>query len=349
MKTIALPGREIGPGQPCFVIAEAGVNHNGSLERALQLVEAAHAAGADGVKFQLFRVEEQVSQTTPTAAYQQNQTGVGSMAEMARSYDLPWEAHRAIVEHCRKTGIRYMSSCFDSLAVDFLINILHGECIKVGSGEITNYPLLAHMSRTGKPILLSTGMSTLADVAGAVEYIRAQGNSPLALFQCTSNYPADPATANLRAMQTLSLAFDVPVGFSDHTPGYTVAVAAVAMGASLVEKHFTVDKTLPGPDHAMSLDPGELREFVAAIRTAEAAMGNGVKQPHPSELDTLRVARRSLVAVRTIHAGEKLDERLVTLKRPATGIDPRLWEAVRGRAAAVEIPADTPITWDMLA
>jgi sialic acid synthase SpsE len=349
LSEVKIANREIGPGHPCFIIAEAGVNHNGSLERALQLIEIAHAAGADGVKFQLFQVEEQVSHITPTAVYQQEHTGAESMAELAKSYDLPWEAHRIIAARCQEIGIHYMASCFDSLAVDFLIHQLGGACIKVGSGEITNSPLLAHMARTGKPILLSTGMSTLADVAGAVEHIRANGNSPLILFQCTSNYPADPATINLRAMQTMALAFGVPVGFSDHTKGNAVAVAAVALGAALVEKHFTLDKTLPGPDHAMSLDPGELRTFVAAIHTAETAFGNGIKQPHPSEMDTRRVARRSLVSARVIHTGERLDETNTTLKRPAIGIDPRLWEAVRGRAAATDIPADVPITWDMLA
>ena len=347
-QTIDIAGHLIGYDNPCFIIAEAGVNHNGSLERALRLVDAAHAAGADGVKFQLFRGEEQASRGAPTAEYQREHTGSDSMLDMAQSYDLLWDAQRVIAAHCREVDIVYLASCFDQLAVDFLIS-LGGECIKVGSGEITNYPLLAHMATTGKPILLSTGMSTLQDVAGAVEYIRAHGDSPLVLFQCVSNYPADPGTINLRAMHTLAQAFNVPVGYSDHTLGSAVAVAAVALGACMVEKHFTLDKTLPGPDHAMSLDPAELRDFVAAIRTAQVALGNGVKRPHPGELATRTVARRSLVSTRLIHAGERLDDTNVTLKRPATGIDPRLWDAVYNRTTAVDIPDDVPITWDMLA
>lgn len=346
--TISIGGRVVGPGMPVFIIAEAGVNHNGSLERALRLVDAAHTAGADAIKFQLYRAEEQVSHVAPTAEYQRKRSGSGSMLDMAQSYDLPWDGHRAIAGHCRKVGIAYMSSCFDQQAVDFLVS-LGAESIKVGSGEITNYPLLAHMAATGKPVLLSTGMSTLQDVAGAVDQIRAHGDSPVVLLQCVSNYPAEPGTINLRAMVAMGQAFGVPVGYSDHTLGSTVAVAAVALGACMVEKHFTLDKTLPGPDHSMSLDPEELRNFVVAIRTAEAALGDGIKRPHPTELATQRVARRSLVSASPIHAGERLDDTNVTLKRPATGIDPRLWDAVRGRAAAVDIPDDVPITWEMLA
>jgi N,N'-diacetyllegionaminate synthase len=348
MSKIKIGERIIGDGEPVLVIAEAGVNHNGQLERALELVSVARAAGADAVKFQLYRPEEQVSRAARTALYQREQTGADSMLEMARSYELPWESHRAIAARCREAGIAYMSSCFDREAVDFLVQ-LGGESVKVGSGELTNYPLLAHISATGLPILLSTGMSTLEDVAGAVEHIRASGESPLALFQCVSNYPADPATVNLRAMETMRRAFNLPVGFSDHTPGSAVAAAAVALGACMVEKHFTLDKTLPGPDHAMSLDPSELQDYVKAMRTAESALGDGIKRPVQTELETLVAARRSIVSARRIHAGENLDESNVTLKRPATGIDPRLWQTVRGRKAATDIPCDVPITWEMLA
>jgi N-acetylneuraminate synthase len=331
-----------------LIIAEAGINHNGQLEKALELVEVAAEAGADAVKFQLYRPEEQVSRVAQTADYQRERTGAGGMLEMALSYELPWEAHHEIAARCRERRIAYMSSCFDQLAVDFLVR-LGGDCIKVGSGEITNYPLLAHMARTGLPILLSTGMSTLSDVAGAVEHIRASGPSPVALFQCVSDYPTDPATVNLRAMETMRRAFDVAVGFSDHTVGETAAVAAVALGACMLEKHFTLDKRLPGPDHAMSLDPVELRSYVRAIRTAESTLGDGIKRPVETELKTMLAARRSLVSARAIRAGEALDEANVTLKRPATGIDPREWANARGRKAARAIPADVPITWEMLA
>jgi N,N'-diacetyllegionaminate synthase len=348
VQPIQIAYRLIGSGQPCFVIAEAGINHNGSLERALKLVDVAKAAGADAVKFQLYCVDEQVSKAAQTAGYQRERTGAYSMIELAKSYDLAWANHKTIAKHCRDVGIEYMASCFDAQAVDFLVNELDGDCIKVGSGEITNYPLLAHMARTGKAMLLSTGMSTLADVAGAIDHIQANGAGPLGLFQCTSNYPTEPEAVNLRAMRTMAHAFSLPVGFSDHTRGYAISVAAVAMGATMIEKHFTLDKKLPGPDHAMSLDPAELGELVSAIRITEAALGDGIKRPHSSEIDTQRAARRSLVSTCTIQAGERLTETNVALKRPATGIDPRFLCAVRGRTAACTIPADIPITWEML-
>jgi N-acetylneuraminate synthase/N,N'-diacetyllegionaminate synthase len=331
-----------------FVIAEAGVNHDGKLGQALQLVDAAAEAGADAVKFQLFRVEEQISGVAPTADYQQKHTGATTMTEMAKSYDLAWEAHREIAAHCRMRGIVYMASCFDPQAVDFYLG-LGGLAIKVGSGEITNLPLLGHMARTGRPVLLSTGMSTLEEVAAAVDHLRRGGDGPLALFHCTSNYPTAPAAVNLRVIQTLAQAFGVPVGFSDHTSGSAVASAAVALGACMIEKHFTIDRGLPGPDHAMSLDPGELRQFVTSVREAEAALGSGIKYLQPGEAEVQRVARRSLVSTRLIRAGERLDESSIALKRPATGIAPHLLASVCGRIAAVDIPADVPIVWEMLA
>lgn len=347
MKTITCAGKIIGPQQPCFIIAEAGVNHNGSLDLAIQLVDAASAAGADAVKFQLYNADEQVSAAAPTAEYQHAGTGIESMLQMAESYDLPWSCHEKIVARCRERGIAYMSSCFDKNAVDFLIR-LGGDCIKVGSGELTNYPLLEYMSATGKPILLSTGMCSLADVADAVQCIQNAGNSPLVLFQCVSNYPASPESINLKVLETYARAFDVPVGYSDHTEGSTVAAVSIAMGACMIEKHFTLDKGLPGPDHAMSLTPEELAAFVAAIRDAEAALGDGVKKVMPSEEAVRSVARRSLVAARDLVPGDVLDDTTVTLKRPATGIDPRAWRYVKGRRIGQNISANMPITWEAL-
>ena len=347
VNSIQVGDRQIGPGQPCFVIAEAGVNHNGKMDLALSLVDAAFRAGADAVKFQLFRVEEQISGTAETAAYQRGQTGAATMREMARSYDLDWEAHRKIAVHCGEQGILYIASCFDPRAVDFYLE-LGGQAIKVGSGEITNFPLLSHMVHTGRPIFLSTGMSTLSEIAAAVEHIQRSGDSSLALFHCVSNYPTVPEMANLMVMGSLERAFGVPVGFSDHTTGNTVAVAAVALGACMIEKHFTIDRKLPGPDHSMSLDPEGLTAFVRQVREAQAALGTGVKRLQPGEVEVQRVARRGLVSARTICAGDKLDMANTTLKRPATGIGAQLREAVSGRIAKVDIPADVPITWDML-
>jgi N-acetylneuraminate synthase len=347
MTTISLGQRTVGDGEPVFIIAEAGVNHNGSLENALKLVDVAKASGADAVKFQLFNADEQVSRAAQTADYQQAQTGQESMLEMARSYDLPWEAHRDIKKHCEQVGITYMSSCFDQKAVDFFLE-LGGAGIKVGSGELTNYPLLAYMSSTGKPILLSTGMSTLEDVVGAVEHIHASGPSSVALFQCTSEYPTAINRVNLRVIATLKQRFQVPIGYSDHTEGNTAAIAAVALGACMVEKHFTLDKSMIGPDHRMSLDPHELQGYVEAIRAAELALGDNEKKPTEAEVEVAKVARRSLVSTRVIQPGETLSDENVTLKRPANGIDPRLWPSVRGRKVRTEIAADIPITWEQL-
>lgn len=346
-QVIKIGDRFIGANYPCFVIAEAGVNHNGCLSNALKLVDAAAAAGADAVKFQLFRVEEQVSASAPTAEYQSGGSGKKSMLDLASSYELPWPSHRKILAHCRKRGIKYMSSCFDRKAVDFLIE-LGGDCLKVGSGELTNYPLLAYMASTGNPILLSTGMSTLEDVAGAVDHIQRNGNSPLALFHCVSNYPANPKSINLRVIQTLAQAFDLPIGYSDHTEGTAVAAASVAMGACIIEKHFTLDRSLPGPDHKMSLEPTGLKELVSAVRDVEDALGNGIKRPQLEEFPIRDVARRSLVASRLIVKGEKLNSDNLTLKRPGTGIDPRAYSFVCGRPVVNDIAIDTPITWEML-
>ena len=269
------------------------------------------------------------------------------MLEMGQSYYLPWEKHGLIAQYCNKVGITYIASCFEPLAVEYSLKI-GGPCIKIGSGEISNYPLLASCARSGLPILLSTGMCTLQDVAGSVEHIRQHGNSPLVLFQCVSNYPADPSAVNLRAMRNMAEALGTLAGYSDHTLGMVAAIAAVALGARMIEKHFTLDKKLPGPDHAMSMDPVEFTGFIKTIRAAEAALGDGVKRPHPDEAEIRMLARRSLVSSRVIEAGERLDDDNVTLKRPATGIDPRLWESVRGRTAKQSIPDDVPITWEML-
>ena len=346
VESIAVGESRVGPGQPVFVIAEAGVNHNGNADLAMALVDAASEAGADAVKFQLFRVEEQISGIAPTAGYQRDSTGAKTMVEMARSYELPWKAHYQIATHCRDRGILYMASCFDPLAVDFYAE-MGGEAIKVGSGEITNYPLLAHMAATGIPVLLSTGMSNLLEVAAAVELI-SEGNSPLALFHCTSSYPTATDAVNLRVMKTLGQAFHVPVGYSDHTESSAVAAAAVALGACMIEKHFTTDRMLTGPDHAMSLDPGELKAYIAGIREVEKALGSGLKELQPGEAEVQQVARRSLVSARTVRAGEVLGPDNTCLKRPATGIGPQWQEAVYGRIAREDIPVDVPIRWDHL-
>lgn len=348
VRELTVGKRRIGSDSACFVVAEAGVNHNGSLERALELVDVAAKAGADAVKFQLYRAEEQVSATTPTAEYQRIQTASLTMLEMAKRYDLPWEAHRAIRDRCRAKEILYLASCFDALAVDFYIDELGGEAVKVGSGELTNHALLAHMARRGKPILLSTGMSSLSEVAAALDRIESVADVEVGLFHCVSNYPAAPRTLNLQSIRTLREAFGRPTGFSDHSEGERAAVTAIGLGANLIEKHFTTDRTLPGPDHSMSLDPRALAAYVLAIREAEASLGSGRKEMQPEEQHVRNVARRSLVAAREISRGEILTTEHLTAKRPGTGIDPSKLETVLGKRAAVDVEKGSLITWTML-
>jgi N,N'-diacetyllegionaminate synthase len=343
-----IQGMQIGPGHPCFVIAEAGVNHNGQLEKALELVTIAKQAGADAVKFQLYNIEEQISRHTLNAPYQRKGSGEKTMIEMARTYELPWEEHKIIAEHSKNIGIIYMSSCFDYRAVDFFIKELNGDCIKVGSGELTNYPLLSYISKTGLLILLSTGMCTLEDVKGAVEHIKSNGTSPIVLLHCVSNYPAKVKDINIRAMITLQKKFNVPVGYSDHTNGNSAAIAATALGANVIEKHFTIDRNLPGPDHSMSLNPNELKIFINKIRRTESLIGDGIKKPTDKEIEMQIFSRRSAVAKCDIKKGELLSVDNLTLKRPALGIDPRELESIIGKKVNQLIPFDTIITTKMI-
>jgi N,N'-diacetyllegionaminate synthase len=345
---ILIGNRRIGKNNPCFIIAEAGVNHNGELEKALELVSIAKKSGADAVKFQLFNAAEQVSKHTVNAPYQRKGSGKQTMVEMAKSYDLPWNKHKEIADYCKNIGIMYMCSAFDPRAVDYLLTDLKGSCIKVGSGELTNYPLLQYMSETGKPIILSTGMCTLDDVTGAVDCIQSNGSSPLILLHCVSNYPAEEKDINIKAMNTLEKEFQIPVGYSDHTEGDSASIAAIAMGACVIEKHFTIDKSLPGPDHAMSLEPIELEAFVNVIRKTETILGDGIKKPTLEEEDMKIYARRSVVSSKPIQKADKIDSSNITLKRPATGIDPRSIDKIIGKRVIVDIPADQPITWDMI-
>lgn len=343
-----LAGRAMGPSQPCFVIAEAGVNHNGDRDMARRLVDAAADAGADCVKFQTFKAERLASLSAPKAAYQLKTTGADeSQLEMLRRLELSVSMHREIMVHCTRRGILFLSTPFEEESADLLDSL--GVCgFKIPSGEVTNLPYLRHVAAKGKPLILSTGMATLAEVGAAADVIRSAGGSQLALLHCVSQYPADPADANLRAMDTLSRAFQVPVGFSDHTRGNEVALAAVALGACIVEKHLTLDRALPGPDHAASLEPGELASLVRGIRIVESAIGTGEKRPAASEADTAAVARKSLVAARDIASGTRLEACHVAVRRPGTGISPAELDQVLGREAKVDIRAGAVLAWEML-
>jgi len=339
--------RVIGEGAPAFLVAEAGVNHNGDLELARRLVAEAAAAGADAVKFQTFRVDALATREAPKAGYQVETTGGDEgQREMLARLELSAAAHAALRQESERRGILFFSSPFDEASADMLA-ALGVALLKVPSGEITNLSFLRHLAAQGRPIVLSTGMSTLDEVAAAVTAIRDGGDPPLALLHCVSAYPAPAEETNLRAM-ALRERVGCPVGLSDHTTGIEVAIAAVARGAALVEKHFTLDKALPGPDHRASLDPAELRGLVRAVRRVEAALGDGAKQPMPSETDTRRVARKSLVAARPIRPGERLTRDSIAIKRPGTGISPADLDRVLGRAVTRALAADEVIDWAAL-
>jgi len=348
MAVINIAGRKIGPGLPCFVIAEAGVNHNGSMDLALQLVDAAIEAGADAVKFQTFSAEDLVTETAAKADYQERVLGSAeSQFEMLKRLELSRDDHFAVAAYCVEKGILFLSTPFDEGSVD-LLEEMGVAAFKVSSGDLTNLPLLEYIASKGRPMIVSTGMANLDEVAEAVAAIRAAGSPPLAVLQCVSRYPAAPETVNLRAMQTMAARFDVPVGFSDHTLGLEIAIASVAAGACILEKHLTLDCTMPGPDHQASLDPQAFRALMQGVRLVDAALGDGVKQPLPEEANTAVVARKSVVAARAIAAGESLTEAALAIKRPGHGFPPARRTALVGRVASVAIPAGTVLTEEML-
>lgn len=334
-----MDGTVIG-GERVYVIAEAGVNHNGDLDRALEMVAVAAEAGADAVKFQTFSADRLVTASAPKAAYQTAETGEGSQKDMLQSLELSPDDHESLIAACRECGIAFLSTPFEEQSAD-LLESLDVPAFKIPSGEITNLPFLRHVAAKQRPMLVSTGMADMTEVAAAVETILATGNGRFALLHCLSQYPADPAEANLRAMATMAQAFGCPVGYSDHTPGATVAIAAVALGAALIEKHFTLDRNLPGPDHKASLEPAALNSLIADIRTVSAAMGDGRKRRQASEEDTARVARKSLVAARDIPAGSRIEAGMLVARRPGTGISPAEMDQVIGRTAARAISRDS--------
>jgi N,N'-diacetyllegionaminate synthase len=347
--SLRIDKRLIGAGQPCFVIAEAGVNHNGDIELARRLIDAAAAAGADAVKFQTFRADALVTPTAAKAAYQVQRTGAAETQHaMLRRLELSAQDHRLLWEYARAKNVLFLSTPFDEASADML-DALGVTAFKVSSGEVTNLTFLEHIARKGKPIILSTGMASLGEVEAAVAAIRGQGNDQLVLLQCVSNYPADPADTNLRAMQLMADAFGAQVGYSDHTLGIEVSLAAVALGACVIEKHLTLDRTMPGPDHQASAEPDELAALVRGIRTVQAALGDGRKQATQSESGTAAVARKSLVALRDIAPGAPITPDAIGARRPGTGLPPSLRMFVVGRTAKTSIGAGTVLTLDMVA
>ncbi len=346
----------IGPDTPCFIIAEAGVNHNGSIQMAFSLVDAAADSGADAVKFQTFKSENLVSKQASKADYQKQNTDSGeSQLEMLKRLELDEAAHKKIIAHCNRKNIQFLSTPFDSDSLNLLTYTLSLPIVKIPSGEITNLPFLLAMARTGKPIIMSSGMATLSEIEAALEvlafgYAADPDDSPsldafqhayssiegqhalqqkVTLLHCTTDYPAVFDQVNLRAMDTIKSAFQLPVGYSDHTTGIAVPIAAVARGAKVIEKHLTLDRTLPGPDHRASLEPGEFKIMAESIRQIELAMGSPLKAPTKAELKNKPIIRKSLVALSPIKPGDRFTEKNMGTKRPGDGIPPaHFWKYI---------------------
>lgn len=329
--------------QRTLVIAEAGVNHNGSLDLAKQLVDAAADAGADYVKFQTFNAKNLVSRQTKKAEYQiENTPGCdGSQYDMLRKLELGKDDHYELIKHCKRKGVGFFSTAFDLESISFLKTLQLGFW-KIPSGEITNYPYIKHIAQYKEPVILSTGMSTLDEVGNAIAVLTSFGVSKelITILHCNTEYPTPYRDVNLRAMQTMAECFGVKVGYSDHTCGIEVSLAAVALGATVIEKHFTLDRNLPGPDHKASLEPQELKLMIESIRHIEAALGSKIKQVSPSEEKNMIIARKSLIAARNICKGELFTEENMTVKRPGNGISPMRWEEVIGKMAPRDFKED---------
>lgn len=344
---VRLAGRLVGPGRPCFVIAEAGVNHNGDLRKAEALVDAAAAAGADAVKFQTFSAERLAAADAPKAAYQERAGREGeTQRQMLRKLELSENDHHVLAKRCRRKGIAFLSSPFDEESLELLLRV-GVPALKLPSGELTNHPLLRRAARSGKPLVVSTGMATLAEVAAAVRALGA-ARRRLVLLHCVSAYPAEPAWANLRALETLARSFRVPVGWSDHMLGNEVSFAAAARGACLIEKHLTLDRRLPGPDHAASLEPRGFAALVRGVRAVESALGDGVKRPVPAEREIAAVARKSVVAARAIPKGARLTRAMLGSSRPPGGISPAETPRLLGKVASRPIAAGERLAWSAL-
>jgi N,N'-diacetyllegionaminate synthase len=325
-----------------LVIAEAGVNHNGDLSIAREMIDAAAAAGADVVKFQTFNADRLVTRKAAKAQYQQSSGDAAeSQHTMLQRLELTPAAHCELLEHCKRRGIGFLSTAFDIPSLDLLVD-LGLERFKIPSGEITNLPYLRHVGRLGRPVIMSTGMANLAEIEAALDVLEASGTAreQIIFLHCNTEYPTPMRDVNLTAMLTIGKAFGVRVGYSDHTLGIEIPIAAVALGAVVIEKHFTLDRHAPGPDHRASLEPHELHSMISAIRNIEQALGDGIKRPSASESRNLPVARKSLVAATSIRAGEPFTRANVAVKRPGTGISPMRLEEILGHRASRDFQAD---------
>ncbi|MBK0401705.1 N-acetylneuraminate synthase [Adhaeribacter sp. BT258] len=334
-----------------LIIAEAGVNHNGSIELAKKLIDVAVEAGVDYVKFQTFKAENLVSKSAKKAAYQVKNINDNddSQFAMLKKLELDIDTHKLLIDYCQSRNIKFLSTAFDLDSID-LLNELNIDLFKVPSGEITNYPYLQKIGRSGKSVIVSTGMANLSDIEACIEVLTNAGTNrdQVTILHCNTEYPTPMKDVNLKAMLTIGEAFKVPVGYSDHTLGIEIPVAAVAMGATVIEKHFTLDKTMEGPDHKASLEPDELIKMVAAIRNIENAMGNGIKSPSASEARNIEIARKSIHIAKDLPAGHTLTEADLLMKRPGSGISPMKINSILGKTIAVSLREDDILSWSHL-
>ena len=346
--SVTIAGRKIGVGSPCFVIAEAGVNHNGDVKLAHRLVEAAHEAGADAVKFQTFSADTLATAAAEKAGYQNAATGAGSQRDMLRTLELHRTDFESLRDHSRDLGLIFLSSAFDETNVDVLHD-LGVQAFKIPSGELTNTPLLRHIARKGRPVILSTGMATMDEVGDALTLLEDGGADGIVILHCVSAYPATDSDINLRAMKTLAKTFQRPVGLSDHSVGTAIAIGACALSACMIEKHLTLDRNMLGPDHRASLEPAEFAEMASAIRRVEIALGDGRKEPKEAERETASVARKSLHARTDLPAGAVIVRDNIVIARPQTGLPPFMFDQILGRVLRRAIPAGQPIRMDDIA
>lgn len=346
MKKVKIGKRLVGPGEPAYIVAEMGVNHNGSFSQARAMVRAAIQAGVDAIKFQTFKADDFLRSKKEYYTYgEQGRLVKESMYKMFKRLEFPWEWHKKLFPELRQKNREAFSTPMDVTAIDFLMS-LNVSVFKVGADDLTNHPLLEYMASKNKPIILSTGMATLREVEEAVTVITKNGNSRLILMHCVSLYPARPEEVNLRAMDFLRERFGFPVGFSDHTEGITCSLAAVARGANIIEKHFTLDKKLPGPDHYFSADPREMESLVRGIREIEKALGANIKRPSAREEKMRRLCRRSILSSSFIPKGTIITGERLSLKRPGTGLAPKYLKEIIGHLARRDIKKDKLINWD---
>lgn len=344
---IYIHDRKIGRDEPVFIIAEAGVNHNGKLELAKKMVDKAKRAGVDAVKFQTFKAEDLVTENSEMADYQKkNISKDQSQYEMIKEKELGYEEFKNLKEYCDEKDILFLSTPHTEEAMNFLEDLV--PAYKIGSGDLTNLPFLKKVAQKGKPIILSAGMATLGEVEEAVKTIREEANEDLILLHCVTDYPTDIEKVNLRTIETLKTSFKTLVGFSDHTMGIIASIAAVSLGATVIEKHFTIDKEMEGPDHEASLEPNQLKKMIEKIRDIEKGLGDGIKKPTKEEKKTMENSRKSIIVGKNISKGTKFQKDILEIKRPGTGIKPKYLSKIIGKKAKEDIKKDSILTWDMI-